>query len=72
MRLLSTRRLFLIGALFAKPGDQKHSRRITAATFSTAVIGSLLLLDKIDSNRIKEAYLEHGMSNESLRSLGKM
>ena len=45
---------------------------VTAATFSTAVIGSLLLLDEIDSNRIMEAYLEYGMFNESLRSLGKM
>jgi hypothetical protein len=36
------------------------------------VIGSLLLLDKIDCNLIKEAYLKHDMSNESLRSLGEM
>lgn len=69
--MLSILGLFLVGALFAGRGNDSFSK-ITAATFSTAVVGSLMLLDEIDSNRIMESYLEYGMFNETLAALGKI
>ncbi len=68
--MLSVLGLFLIVALFLGRGPDFFSQ-ITAAAFSTLVIGSLLLLDEIDSNRIMEAYLEYGMFNDTLKSIGK-
>lgn len=62
--------LFLVVALFLGR-DATLFSQITTAVFSTAVVGSLLLLDDIDSNEIMESYLEYGMFNETLKSLGK-
>lgn len=62
--------LFLVLALFFGR-DATLFSEITTAVFSTAVVGSLLLLDDIDSNEIMESYLEYGMFNETLVSLGK-
>ena len=44
---------------------------ITSAVFSTTVIGALLLLDEIDSNRIQEAHLEYDIFNETLVQIGR-
>ncbi len=62
--------LFLVAALFITR-DATLFSKITTAAFSTAVVGALILLDDIDSNRIMEAYLEYGMFNDTLKSLGK-
>lgn len=45
--------------------------KISAAIFSTTVIGSLLLLDEIDSNRIQEQKLETEVFNDALVAMGK-
>src|SRR3989344_4131798 len=45
--------------------------QLSAAIFATTVIGSLLLLDEIDSNRIQEARLEYEVFNETLTAMGK-
>lgn len=45
--------------------------KIAAAIFSMAVVGSLLLLEEIDSNRIQEAHLEYEMFNRTLDAIGK-
>jgi hypothetical protein len=43
----------------------------TSAIFSTTVIGALILLDEIDSNRIQEAHLEYDIFNETLAEIGR-
>jgi len=45
--------------------------QLTAAVFSATVIGALMLLDEIDSNRIREAHLEYEMFNNTLKAIGK-
>ena len=45
--------------------------QLSAAIFFTTVIGSLLLLDEVDSNRIQEARLEYEVFNETLVAMGK-
>ncbi len=45
--------------------------KIAAAIFSTTVIGSLILLDEIDSNRIQEQKLEVEVFNDALQAIGK-
>ena len=45
--------------------------QLSAAIFATTVIGSLLLLDEVDSNRIQEARLEYEVFNETLAAIGK-
>jgi hypothetical protein len=44
---------------------------VASAIFSTTVIGALILLDEIDSNRIQEAHLEYGIFNETLVQIGR-
>lgn len=68
--MLSVLALFLVIALFVGRTDDSFSR-ITIAIFSATVIGSLMLLDEIDSNKIMESYLEYDMFNETLVSIGK-
>jgi hypothetical protein len=59
----------LVGVLFINAGAGFLS--IFAATiFATTVVGSLFLLDEIDSNRIQEAHLEYDVFNETLLALG--
>jgi hypothetical protein len=62
--------MILIGALFVGRGADVFSQ-VTAAIFSTTVIGALLLLDEVDSNRIREAYVEYEMFNDTLEQVGK-
>lgn len=45
--------------------------QISAAIFGTTVIGSLLLLEEVDSNRIQEKQLEQEVFNDSLVAIGK-
>lgn len=45
--------------------------QLSAAIFATTVVGSLLLLDEVDSNRIQEAQLEYEVFNETLMAIGK-
>ena len=45
--------------------------QISAAIFATTVVGSLLLLDEVDSNRIQEERLEYEVFNETLEAMGK-
>src|SRR3989338_4774002 len=45
--------------------------QLSAAIFATTVVGSLLLLDEVDSNRIQEARLEYEVFNETLTAMGK-
>jgi len=45
--------------------------KIASAVFATTVIGSLLLLDEIDNNRIQEERLENEVFNETLEAIGK-
>lgn len=45
--------------------------QLSAAIFATTVVGSLLLLDEVDSNRIQEARLEYEVFNETLAAMGK-
>lgn len=45
--------------------------QLSAAIFATTVVGSLLLLDEVDSNRIQEAQLEYEVFNETLLEMGK-
>jgi len=44
---------------------------VASAIFSTTVIGALMLLDEIDSNRIQEAHLEYDIFNETLVQIGR-
>ena len=45
--------------------------QLSSAIFATTVVGSLLLLDEVDSNRIQEARLEYEVFNETLIAMGK-
>lgn len=51
--------------------DANLISQLSAAIFSTTIIGSLLLLDEIDSNRIQEARLENEVFNETLAAMGR-
>jgi hypothetical protein len=42
-----------------------------SAIFSTTVIGALMLLEEIDSNKIQEAHLEYDIFNETLVQIGR-
>ena len=61
----------LVAVLFVGAGSTILSTT-AAAIFSTTVVGSLFLLDEIDSNKIQEAHLEYSIFNETLESLGKI
>lgn len=60
----------ILATLIFVSHDSSFFSEMTAAVFVTAVFGSLLLLDEIDSNRIQEGRLEYEMFNETLVSLG--
>jgi hypothetical protein len=45
--------------------------QLSAAIFSLTVVGSLLLLDEIDSNKIQEEKLEFDVFNDTLVAMGK-
>lgn len=51
--------------------DTSLVSQLSAAIFSTTVIGSMLLLDEIDSNKIQEEKLEFDVFNETLEAMGK-
>ncbi len=51
--------------------DSTLVSQLSAAIFSMTVIGSLLLLDEIDSNKIQEEKLEFDIFNETLVAMGK-
>lgn len=51
--------------------DTNIISQISAAIFSATIIGSLLLLDEIDSNRIQEARLENEVFNETLAAMDR-
>lgn len=51
--------------------DADLASQIAAAIFSITVIGSLLLLDEIDSNRIQEAHLEYEVFNRTLDAMDR-
>ncbi len=51
--------------------DETLVSQISAAIFSVTVIGSLLLLDEIDSNKIQEEKLEFDVFNDTLIAIGK-
>lgn len=51
--------------------DAEIASQIAAAIFSITVIGSLLLLDEIDSNRIQEAHLEYEVFNRTLDAMDR-
>ncbi len=60
----------IIVALFL--GRDSHIlSQLAAAIFSLTVIGSMLLLDEIDSNKIQEERLEFGAFNDTLVAMGK-
>lgn len=45
--------------------------QLSAAIFATTVIGSLLLLEEVESNSIQEARLEYEVFNETLLAIGE-
>lgn len=51
--------------------DETIVSKISAAIFSITVIGSLLLLDEIDSNKIQEKKLEYEVFNDTLEAIGE-
>ena len=69
--MLITLAMVLLGILFVGRGVDIFSK-LTVAIFSTTVVGSLFLLDEIDSNRIQEEHLEYGVFNDTLQSIGKL
>lgn len=44
---------------------------VTSAIFSATIIGALILLEDIDSNKIQEAHLEYEIFNETLVQIGR-
>ena len=62
--------LILIGTLLLGREATLVSQ-LSAAIFASSVVGSLLLLDEVDSNRIQEARLEYEVFNETLVAMGK-
>lgn len=69
--MLITLAVILVGVLFLSAGSGLLSTT-AAALFSTTVIGSLFLLDELDSNRIQEAHLEYDIFNETLQSINAL
>ena len=62
--------LILIVTLFISR-DSSLVSRLSVVIFTTTIVGSLLLLDEIDSNRIQEVRLEYEVFNETLVGMGK-
>jgi len=62
--------LIIITTLFLGR-DTTIVSQLTAAIFSVTVIGSLLLLDEIDSNKIREERLEFDVFNDTLIAMNK-
>jgi hypothetical protein len=68
--MLCTLATILISVLFVSRADNIFSE-ISAAIFATTIVGTLFLLEEIDSNKIQEKLLEQDMFNNTLASLGK-
>lgn len=60
--------ILIISLLLGREVDV--ASKISAALFTTTVIGTLLLLDEVDSNRIQEERLEFEVYNDSLVMMG--
>lgn len=69
--MLITLALFLVLILFIGRTDDLFSK-FSVGIFATTIVGSLFLLDSIDSNQIQESYLEYGIFNETLETIGKI
>jgi hypothetical protein len=61
----------ILVALLFTGHDTGFLTTTTSAIFSAAVIGALILLEEIDSNRIQEAHLEYEIFNETLTQIGR-
>jgi len=68
--MLGVLAFILVAILFLQRGDNIIST-ITSAILATAIIGSLIILDDIDSNDLQEGFLEYQVFNNTLTQIGK-
>lgn len=60
----------MIGILFLQRTADPITN-ITSAILATTILGSLIILNDIDSNDLQEGFLEYGLFNDTLTQIGK-